>query len=136
MVKKYKLYLFDLDGTLFDSDKMIIETFHYLYKKYKPSDFIIDDDKIITFSGPKIKDTLQQEFPELDQGELLLEWRRESIKNYEIYTKLFPGAYEILKDMTDRKIKCGIITNKHRAATDKAFAIFGLDKLKIYSVNV
>ena len=77
---KYKLYLFDLDGTLLDSDQMIIETFHYLYKVYKPKDFVIDEKKLFTFSGPPISITLQQEFPELDQEELLKVWRRESIK--------------------------------------------------------
>ena len=133
-MKKYKLYLFDLDGTLFDSDPMLVETFHYLYKKYKPADFVIDEDKIITFSGPQIKDTLKQEFPELDQEELLQEWRRESVKNYPLFTKLFPGAYEILEHFSKTNTPCAIVTNKHRAAADKAFAIFGVDKLNIYSV--
>ena len=133
-MKKYKLYLFDLDGTLFDSDQMLVETFHYLYKKYKPADFVIDEDKIITFSGPQIKDTLKKEFPELNQDMLLQEWRVESVKNYPIFTKLFPGAYEILEEMSKQKIPCAIVTNKHRAAADKAFAIFGVDKLGVYSV--
>ena len=99
-MKKYKLYLFDLDGTLFDSDPMLVETFHYLYKKYKPADFVIDEDKIITFSGPQIKDTLNQEFPELDQDMLLQEWRVESVKNYPLFTKLFPGAYIWISPVT------------------------------------
>ena len=35
-MKQYKLYLFDLDGTLIDSDQMLIETFRELYSIYRP----------------------------------------------------------------------------------------------------
>ena len=133
-MKKYKLYIFDLDGTLLDSDPMLIETFHFLYKKYKPADFVIDDNKIITFSGPQIRDTLKQEFPELDQAMMLKVWREESVKNYPLFTKLFPGSLELLSALVDKGYFVAIYTNKHRFATDEAFRIFGIDKLNIFSM--
>ena len=74
---KYKLYLFDLDGTLLDSDQMLIETFRDLYKIYKPKDYVIDEKKIITFSGPPIRETLQKEFPEYDQEMMLVQQDQE-----------------------------------------------------------
>ncbi len=132
---KYKLYLFDLDGTLLDSDQMIIETFHYLYKVYKPKDFKVDDKKLLTFSGPPIKISLKQEFPELDQEELLKVWRRESLNNYPIYTKLFPGSLEILSTLVEKNYKVAIVTNKHRHAADEAFKLFGIADLGIWSVS-
>ena len=131
---KYKLYLFDLDGTLLDSDQMLIETFRDLYKKYKPKDYVIDEKKIITFSGPPIRETLQKEFPEYDQEMMLNVWRKESIKNYPLFTKLFPGALEILSTFVKNNIKCAIVTNKHRRAAEEAFKIFGIDKIGVFSV--
>ena len=131
---KYKLYLFDLDGTLLDSDPMLVETFHYLYKKFKPANFVIDEKKIITFSGPQIRDTLANEFPEIDQEIIFQEWRKESRKNYPNFTKLFPGAYALLSTLVENNIPTAIITNKHRLAYDDAMPAFGIDKLKIYSV--
>lgn len=113
---------------------MIRETFHYLYKKYKPVDFVIDDNKIITFSGPQIKDTLRQEFPELDQDMMLKVWREESVKNYPKFTKLFPGAIELLSTLLEKEIAVAIYTNKHRRATDEAFKLFDIDKLNVYSI--
>ena len=133
-MKKYKLYLFDLDGTLLDSDQMLVETFHYLYKVYKPKDFVVDETKIITFSGPPIKETLKKEFPELDQEMMLNVWRKESIKNYPIFTKLFPGALEILSTLVDKGYKVAIVTNKHREAANEAFHIFGIDKIDVFTV--
>lgn len=134
-MKKYKLYLFDLDGTLLDSDQMIIETFHYLYKKYKPADFKVDEAKLLTFSGPPIRETLKNEFPEYDQEEFLKIWRQESIKNYPIYTKLFPGTLEILSTLVEKKYNVAIVTNKHRTASDEAFKLFGIADLGIWSVS-
>ena len=133
-MKKYKLYLFDLDGTLLDSDPMIIETFKDLYKKYKPKDFEPSIERMLSFSGPPIRETLKQEFPELDQEPLLLEWRDKSVANYPKYTKLYPGALELLKHLKDKGIHVAIVTNKHRAATDSVFKLFGFDKLDIYSI--
>ena len=133
-MKQYKLYIFDLDGTLLDSDKMLIETFHYLYRKYKPADYVIDDNKIITFSGPQIRDTLLKEFPELDQEKMLKEWRVESVKNYPKFTKLFPGSIELLSTLVEKGIPTAIYTNKHRFATDEAFKLFGISKLNLYSL--
>ena len=131
-MKKYKLYLFDLDGTLLDSDQMLIETFRDLYKIYKPKDFVIDEKKIITFSGPPIRETLQKEFPEYDQEMMLNIWRKESIKNYPLFTKLFPGALEILSTLVEHNIKCAIVTNKHRRAAEEAFKIFGIYKIGVF----
>ena len=131
---KYKLYLFDLDGTLLDSDQMLIETFRDLYKLYKPKDFVIDEKKIITFSGPPIRETLKKEFPEYDQEMMLNVWRKESIKNYPLFTKLFPGALEILSAFVENNVKCAIVTNKHRRAAEEAFRIFGIDKIGVFAV--
>ena len=133
-MKKYKLYLFDLDGTLLDSDPMLVETFHYLYKKYKPEGYVIDDKKITTFSGPQIRDTLKKEFPEQDQQLMLDEWRKESGKNYPIFTKLFPGTYEVLSTLVEKGIPAAIITNKYREGYIRAMDIFGLDKLNVFSI--
>ena len=37
-----KLLIFDCDGTLVDTDKVIIETWKELFKNFKPKDYVID----------------------------------------------------------------------------------------------
>ena len=62
-MNKYKVLLFDLDGTLCDSDEMLIQSFFALYKKYRPVK-IRTREELIYFSGPPIKKTLSDEFPD------------------------------------------------------------------------
>lgn len=134
MAKKYKLYLFDLDGTLLDSDQMLKVTFHQLYKLYKPENYVIDDDHILTFSGPQISETLKNEFPDQDLDFMLGEWKKYSKVNYDKYVTLYPGAEELMCLMNKKNILFAIITNKHRYATDYALDLVGINDLNIYCV--
>ena len=59
-MKKYKVMLFDMDGTLADTDPMIVETFNILYDKYKNGNRR-PKEEIYYFSGPPIRDTLKKE---------------------------------------------------------------------------
>ena len=61
----YKLIIFDMDGTIADTDKVIVKSYLELYKIYKPND-IPSVEKIRTFSGPPINKTLTEEFPHLE----------------------------------------------------------------------
>lgn len=132
-MKKYKLYLFDLDGTLIDSDQMLIETFHELYAKYRPG-FHPDDSYIRQFSGPQITETLRKEFPDENQEEMLNEYRNRSRKYYDQYVRMFPGAKELLEELKKANIHFAVITNKHRYATEYTYKLLDLEKLEIFSM--
>lgn len=137
MVKKskhYKLYLFDLDGTLLDSDELLRVTFHQLYKLYKPADYVIDDNRILTFSGPQITETLLKEFPDKDQELMLNEWLKYSSLNYVKYSRLYPGAESLLRKLSQKEINYGIVTNKHSKATRYTYGVLKIDDLNIFSI--
>ena len=132
-MKQYKLYLFDLDGTLIDSDQMIIETFLELYKIYRP-DFHPSYDHIRQFSGPQITESLSKEFPDQDLDLMLNEYRTRSRKYYDKCVCLFPGVKKLIQKLNDAKIPYGIVTNKHRYATIYTYELLDLEKFNIYSV--
>lgn len=129
----YDLILFDLDGTLLDSDQMIIETFKELYPLYRPG-YNPSVEHILSFSGPQITETLKKEFPDGDQVLLLKEFRERSTKNYVKYSKLYPGVLEMLKELKNRKIPFAVVTNKHRYATDYTYKLFKVDGLIPFTV--
>ena len=132
-MKSYKLYLFDLDGTLIDSDQMLIETFHELYDNFRPG-FKPSDEYIRQFSGPQISETLSKEFPDQSLDKMLYEYRTRSQRFYDIYVRLFPGVMEMFESMSKRGIKFGVITNKHRYATVYSYKLLDLEKFNIFSI--
>ena len=127
-MKKKKLILFDFDGTLLDSDQMIVVTFQQLYDLYK-KDNIFDLKKVLTFSGPPIKETLKNEFPDIDQDFIFNEFVRLSTINYDKYVHLFPYVKEMIDTLKNHNIKVGLITSKARKATMYALSLCALDNV-------
>lgn len=129
----YKLFIFDLDGTLIDSDAMLKVSLLEMYAKYRP-DFVVPEGHTIQFSGPPIAQTLAKEFPNEDTNKLAKEFLEISKKNYVMYTTLFPGVEEILSTLLSLGKYVGVVTNKSRTATDYTFELLGLTDLVQKSV--
>lgn len=125
MPPKYDLVLFDLDGTLADTDKLIIETMYYLYDKYRDG-IRTPLEQIYYFSGPPIKETLEKEFPNMDSDKLTQEFADISLPFYEKYVTLFPHALETLNYLKNQGIKLGIVTSKSHNNTLHCLKVLNL----------
>ena len=122
----YKLVLFDLDGTLLDSDMMLLKTFEELYAIHRKGQTITFE-KTVSFSGPPIRETLIKEFPELDKDEILEEYIKLSLKNYDKYVRLFPGVEDMLISLRRKGTKFALVTSKNREASEYTFNLLGID---------
>ncbi len=111
MNKKYSLVLFDMDGTLVDTDEMIRQSMYILYDKYRDGKRS-PDEEIWYFSGPPIRETLAKEFPHMDLDFMYEEFHKVSWELYKPYAKAYPNAYEVIHKLKKAGYKLGVVTNK------------------------
>ena len=113
---KYTTLLFDLDGTVADTDEMIVETMNILYDLYRGGRRT-PIEEIYYFSGPPIYETLNKEFPGCDMEFMHSEFRRISVELYPKTVKCYPHTHETLMNLKNKGYKLGLVTNKIHSST-------------------
>lgn len=127
-MNKYSLLIFDLDGTVCDTDEMIVQTWLQVYKIYKPK-VMRTREELYYFSGPSIYDTVRQEFPDYDTDEVVAMYRKISDDLYNVYVKPFENEIETLKALKAKGYLLGINTNRNHPLTDRCLKIVGLENI-------
>ena len=122
-----KLIVFDVDGTLVDTDEVILETWKELIRLYKPSDYFLDDDVIRTFSGPPLRDSIKRVFPEMNQEFIFNEYNRITPGLYESNIKKFPNVVDILNNLKKDGYQLAVLTNKDSKMTRYTLELAGID---------
>ena len=113
MQKKYKCFLFDLDGTLLDTAPEFLTCLNTLLKRKRKKSVTFEfvRNRVSDGVGRLIQDSFvidenHSEFEEL-RNDLLDEYD----KNY-LLSKTFPGVDEFLNELSKNRIDWMIVTNK------------------------
>ena len=122
-----KLIVFDVDGTLVDTEEVILGTWKELIRLYKPSDYFLDDDVIRTFSGPPLRDSIKRVFPEMNQEFIFNEYNRITPGLYESNIKKFPNVVDILNNLKKDGYQLAVLTNKDSKMTRYTLELAGID---------
>ena len=125
-MSKYQVLLFDLDGTVADTDQMIVETMNILYDLYRDGRRT-PVEEIYYFSGPPIYETLNKEFPGCDLEFMHAEFRRVSVELYPKTVKTYPHCKETLIKLKKQGYKLGVVTNKIHSSTLLCLKLIGLE---------
>ena len=134
-MSKYSLLIFDVDGTIADTDDVIVNTYIDLYKIYK-NDSPIDIKKFKTFSGPPLNETLRNEFPLLSYDYIYSEYKRISKDNYPKYIKSFKNIKEVLLNFKKNNIKLAICSSKIKESIEVCLKLLDLENIFDYIVGL
>ncbi|HHW56181.1 MAG TPA: pyrophosphatase PpaX [Clostridia bacterium] len=120
-----KTVLFDLDGTIIDTNDLIIESFKYTIQKHLG--YIIKPEDVTPYFGEPLPLTLQR-FSH-DKWELMIDtYRQYNEFNHDKYTKIREDVRETLKFMYKNGIKLGIVTSKRKELAIRGLRLFDLEK--------
>lgn len=128
MKRNYKLLLFDMDGTIADTDEMVYLSFVELYKRYGDG-FSRPREEIMYFSGPPIRETLLKEFPNKDQEEVQKAFIEISDPLYEQTLKIFPHEKETLEYLYNKGYRMGVVTNKATYKAKEVLVMLSIEKI-------
>lgn len=129
---KYQHFIFDLDGTLIDTETAILKTWQYTLEQYG---YRFSENELKRVLGMTIPKTLKRLglFPEEDLNKNFVEnFEKQWIENYGIFAResdFFPGAKELLGNLKARGCALGIVTSRCKEEYESYFRDFHLEEI-------
>jgi len=133
-MSKYKLVLFDLDGTLVNSDELVINCYTKLFEKFGNVNNTTKE-QMYYFSGPSTASTMQKQFPQMDTDFMVEEFNKLSQIEYKTSVTLYPGALKTVELVKAMGYRVGVITNKHRVECEYCYKCLQIEDLFENTVN-
>ncbi|WP_028584115.1 HAD family hydrolase [Desulfogranum mediterraneum] len=117
-MKPYDCYLFDADGTLFDTVELICTCFQYVAEKYAAK--TMDRDTIIKGIGLPLKGQLITHLgADLDHEQILDDYLQYQLRIMEESISPFPQVAETLAALQAAGKKLAIVTSRRRLSLEK-----------------
>ncbi|WP_435923346.1 pyrophosphatase PpaX [Paenibacillus sp. DYY-L-2] len=119
--------LFDLDGTIIDTNELIISTFLHVLDKHFPGQPYTRE-QIIPHMGMTLEQQMQIFSGRDEVSGLITDYRSFNNLHHDEMVREFPHVNEVIRTLHERGIKLGIVTTKIRPTTLRALEMFGLKK--------
>ncbi len=117
--------LFDFDGTLVDTNELIISSFLHTLEIYTPGQYNRED--VLPFIGPTLVETFSK-INEAKTEEMVKTYRAFNISNHDYLIREFEGVYETISTLKDKNFKLGIVTTKMLKVTMMGLQLTKMDK--------
>ncbi|MFD1738947.1 HAD-IA family hydrolase [Bacillus salitolerans] len=120
-MKPYTTLLFDLDGTLLDSKRSVLEAVYHTAEIYAPQQYTFQD--IEDRFGEAFEDFVDIVAPHKKE-EMIATYMEHITNHHDQLVDIFPKVQEALIVLKQRGIKLGIVTNKQYHLTIKGLELF------------
>lgn len=125
--KKKPTLLFDLDGTLVDTESAIQESYRELYRRH--DDVKNFTDEIATeVLGPGLMEMFVKLFPNEDPNKLFVEYKEINNRLLEESLQTMPNTLETLETLKNEGYNMGAVTTRTHDSAVHCLSIVGIDK--------
>ncbi|WP_439874538.1 pyrophosphatase PpaX [Bacillus mycoides] len=122
---KINTVLFDLDGTLINTNELIISSFLHTLHTYYPNQYKRED--VLAFIGPSLHDT----FSKMDTSkveEMIACYRQFNHEHHDELVEEYETVYETVQELKKQGYKIGIVTTKARQTVEMGLKLSKLDQ--------
>lgn len=126
MKKKKPTILFDFDGTLGDTEPLIIESMKHTIKHYRPDVEISREDEI-SFLGPTLYQILGRYVDESKIEEAVQIYRENNKKLHPELIKPMPNAVELIHRLKEQGYTLGLVSSKKKDMVEYGVKLIGLE---------
>lgn len=124
---KINTVIFDFDGTIADTNQLIIDSWQAVYRAYTGAEG--DIDYILSTFGEPLYYSMAKAFPDKDLEETVDIYRNYQKGIFKDSIKAFSGMVDLIKQLKEKGYKLGIVTSRLRASTYEGLEVFGISKL-------
>ncbi|MCG8484617.1 MAG: pyrophosphatase PpaX [Clostridia bacterium] len=117
--------LFDFDGTVMDTNELIVQSFQHTYKTISGKEKKRED--ILNSFGEPLSITLKREV-DIPVEEAIEIYRDFHYGQFEKFISLFDGIESVIKELFDRGYKLGIVTSRLKRTTMMGLTKYGIDQ--------
>ena len=128
MEAKYKLVLFDLDGTLIDTLEDLADAVnHALHKRGLPLHSLEEYRRMV---GHGVRNLVRQALPEALQADdaaidsALADFKEWYTAHIDVHTRPYPGMQDLIRDLDAAGVRMAVVSNKFQAGTEKLIKEF------------
>ena len=126
-MRKYDIALFDLDGTLSESGKGILDCVRMVFEETKRP--MPNDEIIRSFIGPPMYDSLVRCGFEHEAALKAVEiYKRNYIQSGIYKNRLYDGMGDVLKSLRNEGVDLGGASSKYQKFTDKIINMLGISE--------
>jgi pyrophosphatase PpaX len=127
-VHRLQTALFDLDGTLIDSIRLILDSYHHTLTQHNLPGR--SDEEWLKGVGTPLHVQFSQwrESPEMLEA-MIATYREYNLKHHDRMVTVYPGVVEAIREIKAAGIQTGLVTSKNRQGALRGLTLVGLEAL-------
>lgn len=123
---RFSVVLFDLDGTLIDTNHLIVDSFKYVLMQELRLQ--ITTEELYTYFGEPLPMTLERWAPGRGE-ELAAKYRIHNVANHDRLIRQFEGMWDAVKALSDGGVRLGVVTSKKVQTARRGLKVCNMEHL-------
>ena len=130
--RRFDAVLFDLDGTLMDTNELILQSFEHVFAVTGMNKW--SRDEIIPYMGMPLWDQLRRFSGREEVDDLVVIYREYNLAHHDELIRPFPGMVELIRNLRRAGIRLGVVTTKSKHTAELGLRLY--DVLDAFEVVV